>query len=215
MSKEVENALNVISSQLMRYKPFNEQEEKDKAIILDYLNSRENLFTRENEKVHFSSSAWVLNEDLTKVLMVHHNIYNSWVFPGGHVEEVQENLIDTAIREVKEETGVENVNVLLNDIFGIEVIPIKEHYRRGKFVPAHTHIDFVYLLQVSECETLKMQELENSGVRWFDIVSVLDSVEDKWFRDVVFNKLVIKSLMCIDGDDDAITIVDNIYSSEF
>ena len=62
--------------QIENYAPFNEQEEKDKALILGWISKNENAFSRENTVAHITSSAWVVNKDRSKVLMVYHNIYN-------------------------------------------------------------------------------------------------------------------------------------------
>ena len=60
------------------YKPFNEQEERDKPLILDWIQHNENAFSRDNTVAHITASAWVVNRDRSKILMVYHNIYNSW-----------------------------------------------------------------------------------------------------------------------------------------
>lgn len=57
-----------------RYCPFNEQEEKDKALILNWIKTNDNAFSRENAVAHMTASAWVVNKDRSKVLMVYHNI---------------------------------------------------------------------------------------------------------------------------------------------
>lgn len=84
------------------YKPFNEQEEMDKTLILEYIMNNENAFSRENIVAHITASAWVVNKDRSKVLMVYHNIYNSWSWRGGHADK-ETDLLSVAIREVKEE----------------------------------------------------------------------------------------------------------------
>ena len=90
--------------QIENYPPFNEQEEKDKALILGWIRNNENAFSRENTVAHITASAWVVNKDRSKVLMVYHNIYNSWSWMGGHADG-ETDLLSVAIREVKEETG--------------------------------------------------------------------------------------------------------------
>lgn len=72
--------------QIENYPPFNEQEEKDKALILGWIRNNENAFSRENTVAHITASAWVVNKDRSKVLMVYHNIYNSWSWLGGHAD---------------------------------------------------------------------------------------------------------------------------------
>ena len=90
---------------LERYCPFNEQEEKDKALILNWIKTNDNAFSRENAVAHITASAWVVNKDRSKVLMVYHNIYHSWSWLGGHADG-ETDLLAVAIREVKEEAGI-------------------------------------------------------------------------------------------------------------
>lgn len=65
-------------SKIKKYQPFNEQEEMDKALILNWIETQENAFSRENTVAHMTASAWVVNKERSKVLMIYHNIYNSW-----------------------------------------------------------------------------------------------------------------------------------------
>ena len=73
-------------NQIKEYKPYNEQEERDKILILDWIRNNENAFSRENTVAHMTASAWVVNRERTRVLMVYHNIYNSWSWLGGHAD---------------------------------------------------------------------------------------------------------------------------------
>lgn len=71
-----------LKEQIEKYIPFNEQEEVDKEYFLKYINTFEDVLTRNNWFGHFSGSAFVVNKDKTKVLMVYHNIFGSWIWPG-------------------------------------------------------------------------------------------------------------------------------------
>ena len=71
-------------NQIEHYTPFNEQEEMDKQLILNWIRNNTNAFSRENTVAHMTASAWVVNQDKSKILMVYHNIYNSWSWLGGH-----------------------------------------------------------------------------------------------------------------------------------
>lgn len=62
------------------YKPYNEQEEKDKDVMLKYIDTFDNILVRENEFAHFTASIWVVNPKRTKILMVYHNIYQAWTW---------------------------------------------------------------------------------------------------------------------------------------
>ena len=67
-----------IVDQIKNYKPCNEQEKRDKVGILKCLKDEKNIFDRENKIAHMTASAWVVNKKKNKVVMIYHNIYNSW-----------------------------------------------------------------------------------------------------------------------------------------
>ena len=83
--------------QLERYKPWNEQEERDRLLILQCLREQKDIFTRSNRLAHMTASAWVVNPDRSRVLMAYHNIYHSWSWLGGHADG-ETDLLSVAIR---------------------------------------------------------------------------------------------------------------------
>ena len=95
----------MLYEKLMRYIPANEQEENDKRLMLQFLRENDDAFLRTNETAHFTASSWIVNGGRDKVLMVYHNIYNSWSWTGGHADG-EEDLLTVAMREAQEETGV-------------------------------------------------------------------------------------------------------------
>ena len=177
-----------LREKIEKYVPYNEQEEKDKNTILKYMDTFEDTLTRNNEFGHFTASAWVVNKERTKVLMIYHNIYKSWAWTGGHADG-ESDLLSVAVREVKEETGVENVKVLDDDIFSLEIVCVNGHIKRGKYVSSHVHLNVTYLLEVDENETLRIKEDENSGVKWVPIDEVEVTSNERWVKEKVYRKL--------------------------
>ena len=172
------------------YKPYNEQEEQDKKVMLEYIDTFDDVLTRNNEFGHFTASSWVLNKDRTKVLMIYHNIYKSWAWTGGH-SDGDSNLLNVAIREVKEETGVKYVKPISDNIFSLEIICVNGHVKRGKYVSSHVHLNVTYLLEADEDEELKIKEDENSGVRWVDIDKAVELSNEAWMKGI-YKKLIEK-----------------------
>lgn len=170
------------------YKPYNEQEEKDKEMMLKYIDTFEDVVTRNNEFGHFTASSWVVNKEKTKVLMVYHNLYQSWAWTGGHADG-ETDLLSVAIRELKEETGVKNIKILDDDIFSLEIACVDGHIKRGKYVSSHVHLNLTYLLEVDEREILQIKADENSGVQWIAIEDVETIVNEKWMIKNIYQKL--------------------------
>lgn len=177
-----------LKEQIENYKPYNEQEEKDKQTMLKYLNTFDDCLTRNNEFGHFTASSWAVNKERTKVLMIYHNIYQSWAWSGGHADG-ESDLLGTAIRELKEETGVENVTVVKPDIFSLEIVTVDGHIKRGKYVSSHVHLNLTYLLEVDENEILKIKPDENSGVKWVNLEDVEKESTEKWICANIYRKL--------------------------
>ena len=150
------------------YKPYNEQEENDKKVMLKYIDTFDDVLTRNNEFGHFTASSWVLNKDRTKVLMIYHNIYKSWAWTGGHADG-DSDLLHVAIKEAEEETGLNNLKLLSDGIYGLQILTVDSHIKRGKFVSSHLHLDCCFLLEANEKEKLRIKKDENSGVKWVEI----------------------------------------------
>lgn len=157
-----------LREQIENYVPWNEQEELDKKVILQCMDHYEDVLTRENLLAHFTASCWIVNEARTKVLMIYHNIMESWAWTGGHADG-EEELLAVALREAKEETGLQYVVPISRDFYSIEVLPVFPHYKRGEFVNAHVHLNVSYLLEAKEDEIIRIKEDENSAVRWIEI----------------------------------------------
>ena len=177
-----------IYDDIVKYKPYNIQEEEDKKIILAFLDKYEDAFLRSNTLAHMTSSAWVINKTHDKLLMVYHKLYDSWAWMGGHCDG-DENCLNVAIKEVKEESGVKSVEAVKEDIFSLEVLSVDSHYKKGKYVPTHLHLNVTYLLQADDEEELIIKQDENSNVAWFSIDEAIEKPNEKWFTENIYKKL--------------------------
>ncbi len=162
-----------LKEQIENYVPYNEQEKNDKEMMIEYMNTFSDVLTRENKMCHFTASNWIVNKEKSKVLMIYHNIYKSWAWTGGHADG-DSNLLHVALKEAQEETGLKNLKVISNGIFGIQILTVDSHIKREKFIPSHLHLDCCFLLQANENETLKVKEDENSAVEWIDIDKAIE-----------------------------------------
>ena len=177
-----------IRDDIARYAPFNEQEARDKAVILDFMDRHGDAFLRSNLTAHMTASAWVVNAARDRVLMVYHKIYDSWSWTGGHADG-EEDLLSVAIREVREETGVQSVRPVSEEIYSLEILTVDGHEKRGEYVPSHLHLNVTYLLEADEHEALRICEAENSGVRWFTLDGALQASTEPWFVARIYKKL--------------------------
>ena len=166
-------------NQIEHYTPFNEQEETDKQLILNWIRNNTN------------ASAWVVNQDKSKILMVYHNIYNSWSWLGGHADG-ETDLLAVALREVKEEAGISHVSPVSEEIFSLESLTVDGHVKKGKYVSSHLHLNVTYLLEADSEEAVSIKADENSGVAWFSPEEALKKSTEPWFVEHVYSKLIEK-----------------------
>ncbi|MFW8052356.1 NUDIX hydrolase [Vagococcus fluvialis] len=178
---------NLITS-LEKFEPFNEQETKDKELILSLLQSEENIFLRSNLTAHMTSSAWVVNKKRDKVLMAYHNIYDTWAWLGGHADG-EKDLLTVALKEVQEESSLTDIRPVSTDIFSVEVLTVDGHIKKGEYVSSHLHLNITYLIEADETQLIQIKADENSQIGWFLLDDGVQASNEKWFRDNVYSKL--------------------------
>ena len=132
----------------------------------------DNLFCRSNLEGHITASAWVVNKTMDKALLIKHKSLGYWLMPGGHADG-SDDILAMAMREVEEETGVQNLTVLGDGIFDLDVHGIPAAHKHGKDEPHHTHYDVRYLLVADENEDLILAEDESDDVKWIPFEEVL------------------------------------------
>ncbi len=177
-------------NELRTYIPYNEQEERDRELILKAL-EEDDIYLRDNTRYHISASSFIVNKEHTKVLMCFHNIYKSFSWLGGHADG-EEDLIKVAINESKEESGIKDFKLVSNKIFSIEVLTVDGHIKRGKYVSSHLHLNVTYLLEADEDAALHIKEDENSALKWIPIEKLNEEVNEKWMLEHIYQKLVEK-----------------------
>jgi len=171
------------------YQPTTEQQAADQKIILRYIrHEAENLLTRENKTAHITSSGLILNKTLDKILLVHHNIYNTWAWTGGHADG-NPDLMAVAIKEGKEETGVLELKPLSEQIASIDILPVYGHFKRGEYVSSHLHLNVTYVLIADEADSLHVNVDENSGVAWIR-VDDLNAYSNEPYMVAVYLKII-------------------------
>lgn len=180
-----------LKEKIEKYIPYDEQEERDKEQYLNFINKFDDVFTRNNVLGHFSASAFVVNKEKTKMLVVYHIINDGWIYPGGHADG-EEDLLSVAIREVEEETGLK-AKVLDENIYSIQSAPVKGHIKRGKYVSAHLHLDVVYLMEADDKIPLVYKDDESKGVKWVSFEEATDETMCDFIRPI--HKKLIKKLI--------------------
>ena len=180
------------------YMPVNEQEEKDREMMLAVLERGEMPLGRQPEG-HFTVSAIVLNHERDQFLFVYHNIYDSWSWLGGHMDNDPDPQ-RVILKEVREESGLEDLSFISEDIISLEVLTVGGHVKKGHYVSSHLHYNITYLLEADSSAPLKIKPDENRGVQWFPLEKMTTVSNEKWFNEHIYNKLYDRICMILNND---------------
>ena len=141
-------------------------DENSKRQIIDYLKNTDMFWGKQNKEGHITASAWIVNERHDKVLLTHHQKLNRWLQLGGHIEK-EENIIEAALREAREESGLLRIKLLSKEIFDLDVHPIPER----KDEPKHLRYDIRFLFQANEYEPLIISN-ESKDLKWVELDNI-------------------------------------------
>ena len=138
--------------------------EKSPKRVLSFLTGGGDAFSNKNWLGHFTGSAWVVSPKKNKVLLTHHKILNKWLQLGGHADGEQ-NLLNVAIREAKEESGMTKIAVIDEQIFDMDI-----HRVFGrKNEPSHLHYDVRFIFEANPKNENIVVSSESFGVEWIPI----------------------------------------------
>ena len=120
-------------------------------------------YHRDHLPGHITGSAWVVNESRSKILLLHHKKLNRWLQPGGHADG-DANVLQVAMRELEEETGIRNAKLLTLRIFDLDIHPIPSR----KDFPEHFHYDVRFWFEADEADKI-IESDESHEVKWIEI----------------------------------------------
>jgi 8-oxo-dGTP pyrophosphatase MutT (NUDIX family) len=142
-------------------------EEKSRELILALLEYTQAPFSRDQfHPGHITCTALVLHPDGRRMLLVHHHRLLRWLLPGGHIEESDSTLAETARREAMEETAVRIAPGGMSFLAGMDVHGIPG--RKGE--PFHLHHDLIFALKAESSEISSTEEAPE--VAWCGIDEV-------------------------------------------
>jgi 8-oxo-dGTP pyrophosphatase MutT (NUDIX family) len=121
-----------------------------------------------HEKIDFTVEVFIVHKN--KVLLRMHDKYSIWCSVGGHIE-LDEDPIQAAYREVKEEVGIDvklvGKSVPKFDDDNFEILMPPAYFGRHRTSPTHEHLVSVYFATY-ENPTVQDSESEHerSETRW-------------------------------------------------
>ncbi len=152
-----------LNEELKQYVPFDNDEKQSKELMLKFLSNGDNNFDRSNLYGHVTAGALVVNKS-GKILLNHHKFLNLWLSFGGHCDG-ENDCLNVARREVEEESGFKDCQLISNGIFDISVNKIPFNAKKNEPEHYHYNIDFLFLV---DDDKFKMSD-ESTNLRWVTI----------------------------------------------
>ena len=153
---------------LNKYEGVDSDEEQMRQRMLLFVKQNEDCFKRELVIGHVTGSAWIVNPERTKTLMLHHRKLNRWLQPGGHSDGNPDTLA-VALREASEESGIDlkNIKPVYETIFDVDIHTIPTNKKEAQ----HDHFDVRFLLEIDDQLPLISNE-ESNEVKWLALDEV-------------------------------------------
>jgi 8-oxo-dGTP pyrophosphatase MutT (NUDIX family) len=158
---------------LQSHKAFDEREHVMRDAIIQFVETFEDCAARELQIGHLTGSAWIVNEELTHTLLTYHRKLNLWVQLGGHVEN-DVDMLSASLREAREESGLQDLQLLVPHIFDVDIHTIPAR----KDEPQHFHYDIRYAFRADRHVPLTVSS-ESRKLAWvaFDEIESLTREE--------------------------------------
>jgi 8-oxo-dGTP pyrophosphatase MutT (NUDIX family) len=141
------------------YSPWDSREAGMLERLRSFVESTGAAFDASHAAGHVTGSAWVLDPAGCSVLLTLHRKLGKWLQLGGHVEP-EESAREAALREAREESGIESVVLAAQTIFDVDVHWIPDTPRKA----GHWHYDVRYLFTAPAIEPAVCAE--SRAVAW-------------------------------------------------
>ncbi len=137
------------------------------AEIIRFVEAQADCLHRTCAPGHLTGSAWIVDPERRRALLVHHRKLDKWLQPGGHADG-DPDLLAVARREAREETGLTELRTVSPAVFDAD-----RHWipPRGD-VPGHWHHDVRFLFEADPARPLTVSD-ESHDVRWVELGGVV------------------------------------------
>ena len=150
---------------LRAHLPADDEEAAHVARVLRVVEASADCFSRSfYSPGHVTGSAFVVCPADRRVLLHHHRRLDRWLQMGGH-DDAERDPLATALREAREESGLEDLVPLSQGILDVDVHEIPA----GRGEPSHLHLDVRYALATRTPGDMRRDEAESLDLRWFDL----------------------------------------------
>lgn len=151
--------------ELRLYRAADAAEAHHHRAVLDLLSYGVEPFSRtQYVPGHVTGSAFIVDPSTKRLLLHHHKRLDRWLQMGGHLEP-GESVLQAALREGSEESGLRDLQMMSDGVFDIDVHDIPA----AKGEPDHLHFDIRYVVRTSQPESIMIDRAESNELAWVDL----------------------------------------------
>jgi len=153
-------------NKLRDYQPYDQHERDMYQTLMRFIETESRCFDRGLQIGHVTGSAWIIDNSHARALLTHHSKLDRWLQLGGHADG-DPDILRVALREAREESGLEGIRPLSEAIFDVDVHPIPA---RGN-EPRHLHYDVRFLLEADADAPLIISS-ESKDLAWVSLAEI-------------------------------------------
>jgi len=154
---------------------FDHADEEQRALsrrYREFVSSDENTIWRTSRAGHITSSALVVDAAQGRVLLTLHPKVGRWLQLGGHLESDDSTLLEAALREVREESGIDRGSIRRRPLrLDMHDVPCGRDARGNPL--ASVHWDVQFLVVVPSAVDVVISD-ESDDLAWFSTEELPD-----------------------------------------
>ena len=146
--------------EVRQYSSENPEELAFKKRFIALISDHPHCFDRTLKHAHITGSAWVVDKSFEYALMTHHARLDKWLQLGGHADG-EADIKAVSLRELKEESGLKQIQPLGSSIFDLDIHQIPACGSEK----AHEHFDIRYFFTADRKEPI-CKNHESKEIAW-------------------------------------------------
>ncbi len=140
--------------------------------FLQHLTDHDDAMWRSCDPGHLTTGLLIVSADRQQVLLTLHHRVGLWLQTGGHCETTDATLVEAALREGREESGIDDL--------AIDPAPVRlaRHPATCRPDGETDHLD-VQFVAVAPADAIARRSAESLDLAWFDATRLPDQTDDQ------------------------------------
>ena len=167
-----------VAAALDGWRPQGSADESLRHTMLAFLDSNPDACLRANAAGHFTASSLMLDRSGTHVLLTLHPKVGRWIQLGGHCEPTDDTIVDAAMREATEESGIADLTI------DPVLLSAHTHPITCSLGTPTRHLDLRFLVRARDGARAVRSD-ESTDLRWWPVDALPDTAEHETIDDLV------------------------------